>query len=168
MDTGRDPEIEQVREVLADYDRCRGPQRFPIMLRQGKRQYVALSIDFSYDASFRKELVEEAIRRALGTHDGKIGAKESSPPGLFSLRNRRFGQREHLTTIAGVVQNVAGVVWVKVTALYSLGDAEDVVGIPPIPFVSSEMLECDGEHVLSLYTGHLKLNGSATAGEEVC
>ena len=168
METGRDQEIEQVREVLAEYDRCRGPQRFPVMLRQGKRQHVAVSIDFSYDASFRKESVEEEIRRALGTHDGKIGGKESSPHGLFSLRRRRFGQREYLTTIAGVVQNVAGVVWVKVKALYSLGDAEDVIDIPPIPFVSSETLACDGEHVLSLYAGHLELNGSATAGGEVC
>ncbi|HYP01544.1 MAG TPA: hypothetical protein VER76_15245 [Pyrinomonadaceae bacterium] len=168
METGRDQEIEQVREVLADYDRCRGPQRFPVVLRQGKRQHVAVSIDFSYDASFRKELIEEAIRRALGTNDGKIGGKESSPPGLFSLRNRRFGQREYLTTIEGVVQNVAGVVWVKVKALYSLGDAADVVGIPPVPFVSSETIACDGEHILSLYEGHLELNGSAAASEEVC
>ncbi|HJR08375.1 MAG TPA: hypothetical protein VJ842_14030 [Pyrinomonadaceae bacterium] len=168
MNTGRDQEIEQVRKVLADYDRCRGPQRFPILLKQGKRQHAAVSIDFSYDPTFRKELVEEAIRRALGTHDGKIGGKEQSPPGLFSLRNRRFGQREYLTTIAGVVQNVEGVVWVKVAALYSYGDAEDVINIPPIPFVSSETLTCDGEHVLSLYAGHLKLNGSPAASEEVC
>jgi hypothetical protein len=168
MDTGRDQEIERVREVLAAYDRCRGPQRFPIMLRQGKRQYVAVSIDFSYDATSRKELVEEAIRRALGTNDGKLGSKQTPPPGLFSLRKRRFGQREYATTIAGVVQNVAGVVWVKVKAFNSLGDAADVLDISPVPFVYGETVACDGEHVLSLYAGHLELNGSAAASEEVC
>src|SRR5262249_54187932 len=34
METGREAEIDAVRDILAGYNRCRGPQRFPVLVHQ--------------------------------------------------------------------------------------------------------------------------------------
>ncbi len=117
METGRTEEFEQVQKILAKYNRYRGPQRFPIQVQEGKRKYVAIAANVAFDPTFRQELVSKAIQAALGV--------TGEDKGLFSLKNRRFGQPEYATRIMGTIQNVEGVLWVEVTGFMTLGEADD-------------------------------------------
>jgi len=36
MKAGRDAEIDEVRSILNRYSKCRGPQRFPVIVKPGK------------------------------------------------------------------------------------------------------------------------------------
>jgi hypothetical protein len=62
------------------------------------------------------------------------------------------------------VQNVDGVLWAKVTAFATLNDSDDPKTIIPLSTLSSaSVLECDANHVLSLYDKHLTLTSVAEA-----
>lgn len=160
MTTGRGGEINDVRATLAAYNQSRGPGRFPITVLQGQQQYVVVAATFGFDSTYREEDVTAAIRLALGVTAGSPTIVDD-PSGLFSVRRRRFGQREYATSIAGAIQRVDGVVWARVARFESLGIAADPAelllstkGIMAQPIVA-----CDGQHVLSLYAGHLQLSG---------
>ena len=143
METGRTQEFQQVEKILADYNRCRGPQRFPIDVRQGKRKYVAIAANVAFDPTFRQELVFSAIQAALG-----VTGEEQ---GLFALKNRRFRQPEYATRIAGTIQNVEGVLWVEVKGFMSLGEADDFIEL-------NTKISCKTEQILSLSPTHLQLS----------
>ena len=104
---------------MADYNRCRGPNRFSIYVEAGARAYVALAAEVAYDPAYRPEQVEAAIREALSAR--AMDAEDEPRDGLFALRERRFGQAVYATQIAGVIQAVEGVNWVRVTGLRALG-----------------------------------------------
>ncbi len=151
METGRSQEFREVAEIIADYNRCRGVQRFPIEVREGKRQYVSLAVKVAFDPTFRQELVAKAIRDSLGVTE--------EVQGLFSVKNRRFGQPEYATCIAGTIQNVAGVLWVEVTGFMSLGEADNPAELSlPDAFPFNSTIACSTEQILSLYPAHLQLN----------
>ena len=160
MTTGRSDEIDSVRTTLAAYNASRGPSRFPILVLPGRQQYVVLTATFGFDSTYREEDVTAAVRTALGTTSGSPTMVDD-PTGLFSVRRRRFGQREYATSIAGAIQQVDGVVWARVTRLDSLGVAEDPSAITPptTPIVVQPIVACDSQNVLSLYAGHLQLAG---------
>ncbi len=75
--------------------------------------------------------------------------------GLFSVDQRSLGQEEYSSRIQGTIQNVVGVDWVEVTALGSLGTAEDpsTLGVPTPPTLSPTM-SCANNRVLALYVAH--------------
>jgi hypothetical protein len=168
MDTGRGGELQTVRETLAQYNRGRGPNRFPVSVPpDGRRKYVVINATYHFDATYLKEEIEQAIRIALGVSSGKPNAPDDQS-GLFSLRRRGFGQREYATSIAGSIQHVAGVIWAQVTRFESLGTLNDpTIFTPPIsPVIAHSVVDCEGQNVLSLYTGHLQLTGvPGTTGE---
>lgn len=169
MKTGRDEEIELVREILNGYNKCRGPQRFPIIVHQGKLQYVFIDVVFAIDPTFRREVVEKGIKEALGVM-GEEGNGIDGSHGLFGIHSRSFGQNEYDTRIVGVIQNVEGVLWSKVTALGSLGEAEDPseLALPDEPKPLSQVVPCDNLHVLSLFKSHLQLNVAKSDSTEEC
>jgi hypothetical protein len=196
METGRDVEIDEVRHKLNSYNKCRGPQRFPIIVHQGKLQYIYVDAVFGLNPSFREELVKAAIKEALGI-TGEEGNGIDGSKGLFGLFKRRFGESEYATRIEGSIQNVEGVVWAKVKTLISLGEAEDSSELsypfisktnllskiqikegkkfPPIKTLSkftrsftSRVISCDNLHILSLYKDHLQLSVSGAESKEVC
>ncbi len=169
MATGRDEEIEEVRRILNHYNRCRGPRRFPIIVRQGKFQYVYVDAVFALHPAFREEPVKKALKAALGLA-GEEGNGVDGANGLFGLRQRRFGQKEYATKIAGAMQNVEGVVWAKVTAFGALGEADDPagLGLPAPPRPLNAIVACDSLHVLGLFAGHLQLSVAAAAVAEEC
>jgi len=151
METGRTQEFEQVQKILSDYNRCRGAQRFPIDVREGKRKYVAIAANVAFDSTFRQELVKKAIQAALGVTDEEKG--------LFALKNRRFGQKEYATRITGMIQNVEGVLWVDVKGFMSLGEANNPIELnQPNAIALNPTLSCHPEQILSLYPAHLQLN----------
>lgn len=189
METGREKEIEDVRQVLAGYNLCRGPHRFPVKVREGKLQYVFVDLTYGLDPTYREDVVTPAIQKALGATNVQP-ATEGQPAtngqpantdtdvtrGLFSLRQRRFGEREYATRVAGSVQNVAGVLWAKVEACMSLGEAVDGSGQPidpaeipaPLTKTLNEKVLCDGLHILALHGKHLVVKAAAEPNKGVC
>jgi hypothetical protein len=160
-------------KILHDYDRCRGMQRYPIDIRLGKFQYVYLEIDCEIDPRFLKEIVEKEIAIALGVF--RKEEKDLNSTGVFGIKQRKFGQDEYASTVAGVVQNVGGVIWARVKSMYSLGTADDPEELNPLepiipkldsPVVCEEsLIKGEGDscqkiisHVLRLYHKHLKIN----------
>ncbi len=169
METGRDDEIEAVRSILAQYNRCRGPQRFPIILHPGRRQYIYLDAVYGLDPTFRQERVEKAIKEALGVA-GEEGSGSDGSNGLLGIRSRHFGEREYATRIAGAIQNVEGVTWARVTALGVLGEADDpaTLALPAEPKPLNAVAPCDNAHVLALHSAHLQLSPAAMPAAEAC
>lgn len=155
METGRVGEFSAVQKTINNYNRGRGPQRFPVLVNGGKRLYVNIAAQYALDPNYREELVKPEIEKALGVNFGKATNKEDQT-GLFSLRRRRFGAREYSSTIEGVIQNVQGVVWAKVTAFNFLSDVDDPATIT-ITSSFNTIVSCDELHVLSLYYKHLTL-----------
>ncbi|HKC65922.1 MAG TPA: hypothetical protein VKB86_19920, partial [Pyrinomonadaceae bacterium] len=111
MEEGRSETTEHLTKTFAEANSGRGPDRFPITANPGKLQYVAIKATFGFDSTYLEEEVRKGIQKALGVSTGKPGDDQS---GLFSLRRRNFGQKEYATTVAGVIQQVEGVMWVTV------------------------------------------------------
>jgi hypothetical protein len=187
METGREKEIDTVREVIAGYNICRGPNRFHVRVREGKLQYVALDVVYGIDPTYQETLVTPAIKNALGavtlqstatqTPTTTTDVVETDPTrGLFGIRNRHFGEREYATRIAGTVQNVPGVLWARVTTFMSLGEAVDSSGEPidpatiPQPTTKSfaDKVLCDGLHILALHEQHLVVSAVVEPSQGVC
>jgi len=161
METGRDREFSEVAKILSHYNRCRGSQRFPIDVRKGDRNYVYIAANVAFNPTFRQELVSKAIHSALGI----TGEKD----GLFSIKNRRFGQKEYANSIAGTIQNVEGVLWVEVTGFISLGTADEPGKINlSKPIKPNRYIPCTTQQILSLYPSHLKLNPVSTPFSNPC
>ncbi len=169
METGRDKEIEEVRCILNNYNKCRGTQRFPIKLNQGKFQYIYIDVVFAFNPTFREDLVKNAIKEVLGV-TGEENSGIDGSHGLFGLRQRRFGQNEYATKIEGTIQNVEGVVWAEIKALGILGETINPSDLsPPEPKLPlAQFVSCDNDKVLSLYKGHLQLTATAVASKDVC
>lgn len=168
METGRDKEFKTVKDILNDYNRCRGPQRFPIKVEQGKLQYIYIAVEVQFDQTFREELVREDIKEALGVSGEKVNGVDGSQ-GLFSLGQRSFGQNEYAKRIEGIIQNVEGVLWTRVTGLVSLGESENPSELnPPEVKPLDSVIPCDNQHVLRLYTEHLHVSTVSIPSTEIC
>jgi hypothetical protein len=175
METGRSTEIAAVRDTLNSYNTQRGAGRHAIDVVLGKRMYAAVSVEYALKPTYRADLVEPAIRRALGVNYGKA-TREEDPSGLFSLRRRRFGGQEYASSIEGVTQNVDGVLWAKTVAFKKLGPPIDPADLAkfdeddpetyllPSPSVLKPIVECDAGHILSLYDKHLLLSAVKEEG----
>ncbi|OPY51006.1 MAG: hypothetical protein A4E49_02506 [Methanosaeta sp. PtaU1.Bin112] len=114
MESGREKEYEEARGILIQADQDRGAKRFAIIVAPGHRQLVKLDLEVGYDPSYQWQLLQKSIKEALGVSGGEDEGIDGSH-GLFASQNRRFGQLEHATRIKGAVQNIKGVVWVKVS-----------------------------------------------------
>lgn len=169
MERGREKEIDEIRQILNTYNRCRGAQQFPIHVRPGKLQYVYLDVTLGINPSFREELVKKAVKVALGVI-GDEGNGIDGSRGLFGIRQRQFGQPEYATRIEGTIQNIEGVVWVKVNHFDALGLTENPLDLSvPIPKQLKSAVTCNSDEILSLYKEpHLQLSPTATVSQEVC
>src|SRR5262249_43278229 len=129
MDTGRATELSTVTELLNNYNVCRGPQRFALIVLPGHRGYVFVDISIALAPSYLEQNVFPAVRAALAD--------------LFSPA-RGFGAREYRSRIEGTVQDVEGVLWNNVTALGSLGQSDDPskLVLPPPPRGLWETVPC--------------------------
>jgi hypothetical protein len=165
MDTGRAAEIEQVRSAIATANRCRGPQRFPVVVREGSRNYIYIAATVAVDPTYKLDLVGAAIKAALGV-TGAEGSGVDGSRGLFAVPRRNFGEPDYSTRIEGTIQNVVGVLWAEVTALGLLGDADDpsTLSFPATPALTSAVSGADTE-VLALYDAHLRLSLNVPAAE---
>ncbi len=156
-ETGRSGELAAIEETLNGYNIGRGANRFSIFVTPGKRMFVRVSVEYALDATFRSDLVEPEIRRALGVNFGKASNNEDQS-GLFSLRQRRFGAREYASSIEGVVQNVMGVIWARTTCFDALSDTDKPNEIElPTNTVLNQIVAAGATHILSLFNQHLTL-----------
>jgi hypothetical protein len=75
---------------------------------------------------------------------------------LFSVDQRSLGGEEYASRIEGVIQNVEGVAWAEVTALGSLGVAQDPSTLAvPSPPALAHAVPCADDRILALYDAHL-------------
>lgn len=165
MQSGRDAEIESVRQSVSTANRCRGPRRFPVVAVQGYRRWVYLAASVTLDPSWPADKVLGAIANAL-MHDAD-GDDDETPPGLFSLLARSFGEPEYATRIEGVIQQVPGVVWTAVTGFGVLASGSDpsLLDAPAVPWPRSEVVAPSAEEVLALDALHLALLPAAAITE---
>jgi hypothetical protein len=106
MEHGREAEHAAVAEALRTAARERGADRFEIAVVQGRFRSVKLRADVAVASGYDADAVLAATRDALGV--------DPAPDGLFSVNRRLFGQSEHVTRVAGVIQQVSGVSWARV------------------------------------------------------
>ena len=106
MEHGREAEHAAIAEALRAAARDRGADRFEIDVVQGRFRSVKLRAEVAVAGGYDADAVLSATRDALGV--------DPAPDGLFSVNRRRFGQPEHVTHVAGVIQQVSGVSWARV------------------------------------------------------
>jgi predicted phage baseplate assembly protein len=122
MESGREQEHAAVAAMLRTAARERGADRFEIDVRQGRYRDVRLRADVAVIAGYDPDAVLAAVRAALDD--------------LFAVRTRRFGEDEHLSRVAGVIQQASGVAWARVAG-------------------SDKALQCPAERVLRLAESQL-------------
>ena len=166
LEAGREAEFADVRATLAHAQRCRGPDRFPVIVQQALLRYVFVDVRYARDPTYRAEDVDAALRAAMGL----AGEADSERTGLFGLRARRLGEREYASRIEGRLQNVAGVLWCRVSAMGRLAAgvtdvAAPVLPNPPRPLAA--LLPCTPRELLQLLPAHLTLTSAVepSAGE---
>ena len=123
LEQGREEEFAQVRATIASYQRCRGPDRFPLVVEQAFLREVFLDLRYGLDARHPREDVEAGIVAALAPRDAPapttVAGDLLAPlaAGLFTATSRSLGGREYASRIEGVAQQVPGVTFAHVTAL---------------------------------------------------
>lgn len=165
LEAGREAEFADVRATLAHAQRCRGPDRFPLVVEQALPRYVFLDVSYARDPSHRQEDVEAGLRAALGL-TGDTAAEAS---GVFGLRARKLGAAEYASRIEGRLQHVAGVIWCKVTALerFPAGALDpSALVLPASPRPLSAVLACSPHELLQLDPDHVTLTSIAAPAEE--
>lgn len=164
---GREAEFAAVRAALAHAQRCRGPDRFPLVVRQAHLRHAWADIGYAPDPARRIADVEAALRAALGL----AGVEADARAGLFGLHRRRLGEPEYASRIEGRLQNVGGILWCKVSALGLLapdlaGSAVAAAPVPPRPYAA--VLPCAAHELLQLAPKHLTLTPLAVPAEGAC
>lgn len=173
LEAGREPEFTDVRAAIEKAQRCRGPDRHALVVEQAVLRYAFLDLIYARDPTYRQEDVEAALCAALGL----AGDDDYERTGLFGLRARRLGDAEYASRIEGRLQNVAGVLWCKVSALGLF--AAPPAGSPPIsdpttlvlpaaPRPWTGKLECAAHELLQLATPHLTLTAAAEVAAGEC
>jgi hypothetical protein len=170
MKSGRGEESNAVEDVIRHYNQCRGPNRHSIKVVQGALLYVQVAVEFAFDPTFREELVTQEIQSALGINSGTTRNPSDNLYGLFGLRKRTFQQPEYANTIVGVVQNVEGVKWARVTLFKVLEEADDPAAIvlDTATDAANESVDCGETQILSLFSAHLTLTKVVEPVTEVC
>ncbi len=166
LEAGREAEFDAVRAAVAHAQRCRGPNRHPVIVQQALLRYGFCDVTYARDPSYTAAAVDAALRVTLGL----VGDDAASRTGIFGLRARQLGEREYASRIEGRVQQVAGVLWCKVVALgrYA-GGVQDPASLllPAQPRTRLATLPCAAHELLQLDARHLTLVEAAepSAGE---
>ncbi|MCP4149993.1 MAG: hypothetical protein GY757_19765, partial [bacterium] len=158
METGRSAEFSKVKKTMNGYNSSRGPQRYPVAVREGKRLYIYIHAEIAIQPTYREDVVTAAVKKALGICGDETNGIDGSD-GLFGKRSRRFNQNTYTTRITAIIQRVDGVRWVKVKALQSLGESQEPSQIPsPTPGTENKNIKCEKNQIICLYKKHLLLS----------
>jgi hypothetical protein len=155
-----------VRATIQGYQRCRGPDRFPVRVEQAFLRYVYLDLVCAQDARLQSADVDTRVRAALGL----VGDDAAARNGVFGLHARRLGAREYASRIEGRVQATEGVTWCKVAALglFASGASPGDLALPPAPRALADQLVPAGNELLQLHPDHLTLTHAAADAAEEC
>ena len=156
LEAGREAEFAAVRGAIAHAQRCRGPNRHPVIVQQALLRYTFADVAYTRDPRQRADAVQAALRAELGL-TGDLAHHRS---GLFGLHARRLGEREYASRIEGRLQNVPGVLWCKVTALgrFAPGIHDPAtLALPAAPRTRLATLPCAAHELLQLDARHLSL-----------
>ncbi|MES2717459.1 MAG: hypothetical protein V4795_16965 [Pseudomonadota bacterium] len=167
LQAGREAEFSAVQATLAHAQRCRGPDRFALVVQQARLRHGFVDLQYARDPSYRAEDVQAALRSALGL----VGDGAAARSGLFGLQARRLGAPEYRSRIEGRLQQVAGVLWCRVTALGLLAaGATDPLALPlpAAPRPVAALLPCGVLELLQLAPQHLTLSEVAEPSAGVC
>ena len=169
MQTGRAEEADAVTEVIRHYNRCRIPNRHPVIVESGTLQYVRVSVDFGFDPAFKDDLIRLEIADALGTNSGK-SSKGDNLRGLFGIRYRSFERPEYSNSIVAAVQNIAGVKWaiVRVFSALPASDYLATIVLDSTTETFNDVVAPGPSQILSLYSAHLTLTAIAETVKGVC
>jgi hypothetical protein len=161
--SGSAADLVQVRDALTHYSRCRGPARHPFLAINGVRQYVHIDAVIGYDPVRLIEDITRGIKLALGIageeSDGIDGAQ-----GLFGIDRRDFHRPVHTSEVIAAIQNVPGVVWVRLRSAQVLPLGSPPVTDPtllPTPttnLVPAATIPCPLHHLLALHASHLAVS----------
>lgn len=161
---GREAEFSAVQAALAHAQRCRGPDRFPLVVQQARLRHVFVDLSYARDPRHRQEDVESALRATLGL----AGVVADERSGLFGLQARRLGEPEYASRIEGRAQNVPGVLWCRVSAFGLFAPGKDgSAALPAAPRPLAQVLPSSPHELLQLAAAHLSLTAIAepAAGE---
>jgi len=156
LEAGREAEFAAVRDTIAHAQRCRGPDRFSLVVQQVLPRFVFADLAYARDPSFVQADVEAALRAAFGLFDDAVNQRG----GLFGLHARHLGEPEYASRIEGRAQNVPGVLWCKITGLgrFSAGATDPAtLVLPAVPRPLAATLACDSLELLLLASQHLTL-----------
>jgi len=134
-------------------------------VEQALPRYVFVDVSYARDLSHRQEDVEAGLRAALGL----AGDTAAEGSGVFGLRARKLGAGEYASRIEGRLQNAAGVLWCKVTALecFPAGSLDpSALALPAPPRPLSGVIACSPHELLQLDARHLTLTSVAAPAEE--
>lgn len=166
LEAGREQEFEAVRATIQGYQRCRGPDRFPVRVEQAFLRYVYLDLVCAHDPRLQSADVDTRVRAALGL----VGDDAAARHGIFGLRARRLGAPEYASRIEGRVQATEGVTWCRVASLGLFGSAASPgdLALPPAPRALAGQLVPAGNELLQLHPDHLTLTHAAADAAEEC
>ena len=173
MAAGREVEFAAVRTTLQSWQRCRGPDRFPVVVEQAFLRYLWLDVIYAADPALAREDVEAVLRAALGL----AGVDADAARGLFGVARRRLGEKEYASRIAGTLQQVAGVVWCQVTALGMFApndpdmpedDDPATLVLPAAPRSLVAVITPQANELLQLADVHLTLTPAAAEPTGAC
>ncbi len=156
LEKGREAEFSAVRDTIMHAQRCRGPDRFSLIVQQALLRYVYVDLAYALDPSFVRGDVEAALRSALGLADDPA----SERTGLFGLYARSLGEPEYASRIEGRAQGIAGVLWCKVTGLgsFAAGISDPTtLTLPAAPRPAVASLACGPLELVQLASQHLTL-----------
>jgi hypothetical protein len=164
--------VATVQAALRAANACRGPRRHALLVRPGRRAWVALGLELGYDPALLPADLEPALHVALGAQP----ALGDAPPaaGVFALPPRRFGQDAHVSQAIAAAQGVPGVAWVRATRFHRLTapsgppvlDPADLA-LPPSAALTSRIGAAPAE-VLALSAHHLTLAFVAETSDAEC
>jgi hypothetical protein len=171
--SGSTADLDQIRDALNSYNRCRGPARHAFMVLNGLKQYVHVDALVGYDPSRLIEDITRNIKLALGIV-GEEANDIDAHEGLFGLSRRDFHQSVHTSEIIAAIQNVEGVAWVKLRAARTLPLATPPQTDPmqiPLPsqlLIPAPLLLCHEHSLLALHSRHLVLGFVSAAAQAEC
>ena len=165
LEGGREGEFAAIQEQIELVRQCRGPSAYPVVVEQARLRYVYLDVEYAFDRTRLQADVEAALRTALGL----VGDAAAARTGLFGLYARQLGEREYASRVEGVIQNVPGIEWCRVTAFrrFALGIDPDETPLPANR-LRRAVVHCPPAQLLQLHDNHLTLTAVAAPITDVC
>jgi hypothetical protein len=159
-DSASQADATAAADALRAAVRTRGAGRCPLLVVQGTRTQIALTLVVGHESHRRADDVRAAILTALGA-TGEEGHGIDSSMGLFSWQHRQFGESAHGSQVVGAVQNVPGVAWVRLGALWTPAPQLFLLNLHAFAPATQRSVACAGDRLLALQSTSLQLQLAA-------